>query len=374
MNPISRLAGLLLEDMPRYRSHRTALPRFLTHTVTFTCNARCIMCDCWKKDSPDDLTLDEIENIYAQLPPMDAVRLTGGEPFVRPDLTQIHDLALHYLRPMAIHITTNGFLTRRILDLCERRRREVPLYVLVSVDGLEEKHNQVRGRDTAWDGITKTLEALAPRRKELNIRLAINQTIVDAEGVEHYRLLRQHFAPLGILHNAVLAYDASATYSLEDEVELAPSEIGQFTTFGEFTRDHFQALLAEVESELPDLPWPERIARRYYWRGIAARMLPDGVEAGSAEALAAKSRVPNPPCVALNAHLRLFPNGDVPTCQFNTKKAGSLRHQTFEEMWFGTRAENQRDWVRKCPGCWAECEVLPSAIYTGELAKSAFAR
>jgi MoaA/NifB/PqqE/SkfB family radical SAM enzyme len=179
MNPVARLAGFLLDDLPNYRRHRTGQPRFLTHTVTFTCNARCIMCDSWKKESPDDLTLEEIERIYSQLPPMDAVRLTGGEPFVRGDLCEIHDSAVRLLQPLAVHITTNGFLTKRIVDLVERRRREVPLYVLVSVDGLEEKHNHVRGRDTAWDSIVKTLDVLAPRRKELNLRLAINQTIVD---------------------------------------------------------------------------------------------------------------------------------------------------------------------------------------------------
>ena len=31
--------------------------------------------------------------------------------------------------------------------------------------------------------------------------------------------------------------------------------------------------------------------------------------------------------------------------------------------------EKQRNWLYKCPGCWAECEVLPSAIYTGDLLK-----
>lgn len=361
MNPVTRLASLLLDDLPRYRNHRATLPRFLTHTVTFTCNARCIMCDSWKKESPDDLSLEEIERIYQELPVMDAVRLTGGEPFVRSDLLQITELAQIHLRPLAVHITTNGFLTKRIIDLCERRSKMIPLYVLVSVDGLEQKHNHVRGRDTAWDSVVKTLEALAPRAGELNIRLAINQTIVDGEGVEHYRLLRERFAPLGIVHNAVLAYDASATYSLEEEVELAPQEIGQFSTFGDFTESHFEALLQEVEQELPELPWPERVARRYYWKGIEARLMARGDSQQS---------VPNPPCVALNAHMRLFPNGDIPTCQFNTKKIGNLREQSFENLWFGDRGETQRQWVAKCPGCWAECEVLPSAIYTGELAKS----
>jgi MoaA/NifB/PqqE/SkfB family radical SAM enzyme len=71
--------------------------------------------------------------------------------------------------------------------------------------------------------------------------------------------------------------------------------------------------------------------------------------------------------VALGAHLRLFPNGDVPTCQFNTRRVGNLATQPFAELWNSDEAAKQRSWVRKCPGCWAECEVLPSAIYSGDL-------
>jgi MoaA/NifB/PqqE/SkfB family radical SAM enzyme len=73
--------------------------------------------------------------------------------------------------------------------------------------------------------------------------------------------------------------------------------------------------------------------------------------------------------VALNAHLRIFPNGDVPTCQFNSKTIGNLREQPFQEIWSSLAANEQRAWVKKCPGCWAECEVLPSAIYTLDLLK-----
>jgi MoaA/NifB/PqqE/SkfB family radical SAM enzyme len=67
--------------------------------------------------------------------------------------------------------------------------------------------------------------------------------------------------------------------------------------------------------------------------------------------------------------MRLYPNGDIPVCQFNSKRVGNLRKQSFQEIWFGENKEieKQREWVRKCPGCWAECEILPSAIYTGDL-------
>ncbi|MDE0041211.1 MAG: SPASM domain-containing protein [Candidatus Poribacteria bacterium] len=74
--------------------------------------------------------------------------------------------------------------------------------------------------------------------------------------------------------------------------------------------------------------------------------------------------MPNPKCVALNSHVRLLPDGRVPTCQFNTTSVGNLREENFADLWSNERIRKQRGWVNKCPGCWAECEVLPSAIYT----------
>jgi len=353
-----RAAGFLASIL-RNRRRTAGDPRFLTYTVTFACNARCIMCDSWKKPSQDDLTLDEIEGIFRQLPRMDVVRLTGGEPFARQDLGDIARLTEDLLKPVCLHVTSNGFLTDRIVRFCEERKRNTPLLMLLSVDGMKEKHNHVRGHESAWDSVMKTLKALAPRRKELNLKLAVNQTIVDAEGADHHVRLRDMMRPRGIPVHFVMAYDASATYSLQDEVDVAPKEIGQFTTFGtDFTDETLRELLDEARDGLAGLPLQDRIAKRYYLRGIRNRLL--------------KSEgTPNPSCVALNAHLRIFPNGDVPTCQFNSMKTGNLRQQSFREIWSGEheRMRTQRDWVRKCPGCWAECEILPNAIYTGDICR-----
>lgn len=355
-NALTRLPEFI-GDVIRNRRRIDSPPRLLTYTVTFRCNARCIMCDSWKMSGEGDLSVDEIDGIFKQLNRMQAVRLTGGEPFVRKDLFEIVGLVERRLKPLGLHITTNGFLTDRIVDLCERRSKRTPLQLLVSLDGVGEKHNTIRGSSLAWKTAFATLEALAPRRRELNLDLAVNQTIVDREGVEHYKLLREKLAPLGVRHQAVMAYDASATYKLEREVDVAPRQIGQFSTFGEFSDDDFRELFREMESDIKKLPWWARLAKQYYLEGIRQRLLPTGHE----EAWL------NPTCVALNSHLRIFPNGDVPTCQFNSKTIGNLRDQSFEEVWKGVRAAEQRRWVRQCVGCWAECEVLPSAIYTLDL-------
>lgn len=350
---LSRLAGFVQSVI---RNHRGQLnwPRFLTYTVTFGCNARCIMCDSWKKPNNDDLSLDEIQQIFPQLPQMDAVRLTGGEPFARKDLVEIADIVTRHLKPLCLHVTTNGFLTDRIVEFCEKRPRHPPLELLISIDGVGDKHNQIRGHSRAYDLCLETIRALANRRHELRLKIAVNQTIVDAEGAQHYARLREVLRPFGIKNQIVMAYDVSATYSIDQDVEVAPREAGQFSTFGSFSHEEIGDLLDEAEADLDQFSMLQRMAKAYYLRGIRNRLLNQRGE-------------PNPKCVALNSHLRIFPNGDIPTCQFNSKIVGNLRRQSFQEIWTGVKSESQRKWVRRCPGCWAECEVLPNAVYSGDL-------
>jgi MoaA/NifB/PqqE/SkfB family radical SAM enzyme len=342
----------------RRRKNLPDLPRFLTYTVTFRCNARCVMCDSWKKSSNDELSIQEVDRIFSQLPEMDAVRLTGGEPFLRSDLLEIMDSAQDKLNPFLLHITTNGLLTERIVRFCEQREKRRPLQLLVSIDGLEDAHDRIRGCSGAWDKAVRTIRELAPRRKDLNLRIAVNQTIVDAEGIAEYRRLHDLFGLYDIRVHAVLAYDGSAIYSSRYVINVAPTAEGEFMPFGSFRPLQLGTLLAEQDNDISDFPLVERIAKRYYWSGIQNRLLAD-------------NGYPDPRCVALNAHLRLFPDGRVPTCQFNTESVGNLRHSKFKDVWFGSLIAKQRSWVSQCPGCWAECEVIPNAVYSGDFLKFA---
>lgn len=333
---------------------RAVRPRFLTYVVTFACNARCVMCGSWKRGREGELSTEEIDRVLSGLPPMDVVRLTGGEPFLRPDLTEIAALVERHLSPALIHVTTNGLRPDAVVEFCERRPRTTPLELLVSIDGIGAKHDAVRGREGAFARALETVRLLAPRQDELAVHLAVNQTVVDDEGLRQYRLLREVLAGLGVRNAVVVANDQTATYGEAGEVDVAPTEAATLQTFGPLAREALRDLLDEVTADLAGYPFAERVAKGYYTRGARRRLLD-----GKAD--------PSPPCAALGAHLRLYPDGTVPTCHLNSTRVGDLRRQTFSDLWSGVRCEKQRRWVRACPGCWAECEVLPSALYSGAL-------
>lgn len=100
------------------------------------------------------------------------------------------------------------------------------------------------------------------------------------------------------------------------------------------------------------------LAKRYYLRGLAARLRGD------------RDARPRPRCVALRSHLRLLPDGGVPVCQFNGERVGRLPHQRVKDLWAGEPARAARAWVDACPGCWAECEVVPNALYSGDILRA----
>ena len=84
-----------------------------TVIVTYRCNARCNMCDCFKDSTrPDEeITLEDIK----KLPEMAFTNITGGEPFIRQDIPDI--VRELYKKFDRIVISANGYFTNRIIAL-----------------------------------------------------------------------------------------------------------------------------------------------------------------------------------------------------------------------------------------------------------------
>lgn len=174
-----------------------------TVIVTYRCNARCNMCNRYKKPSKpeEELTIETIK----KLPPMYFTNITCGEPFIREDLADI--VRELYKKSDRIVISTNGFFTDRIIKLCE----EFPkVGIRISIEGLEDTNNKIRGLD---DGFNKGYTTLKKLVEMKHPDVGFGMTVQDANAkdlVELYRLsneMNMEFATAS-LHNSFYFVEA----------------------------------------------------------------------------------------------------------------------------------------------------------------------
>ena len=124
-----------------------------TVIVTYRCNARCSMCNRYKAPSKPEEEIS-IETIK-KLPKMYFTNITGGEPFIRTDLKDI--VRELYKKSDRIVISTNGFFTDRIVELC----KEFPqIGIRISIEGLEQTNNEIRGLEDGFNRGYTTLKKL----------------------------------------------------------------------------------------------------------------------------------------------------------------------------------------------------------------------
>jgi MoaA/NifB/PqqE/SkfB family radical SAM enzyme len=192
------------------------------------------------------------------------------------------------------------------------------------------------------------------------VRVSVNHKVISERSLDDNAAIRRAVEPLGVDVHSVLAYSDSAMYSIKLRGKRAEHLIMR-NGYPLHTALQGADVIGFVERELvaaERLRLRERVGKRYYLRGLLARLRAD------------TDPKPHPRCVALRSHLRLLPDGRVPVCQFNTETVGNLSTDAFADVWRSPQADSAREWVDACPGCWAECEVIPSAIYTADIVRS----
>ncbi len=114
-------------------------------TVTRSCNLKCVHCYAHARDEifAGELSTEEGKAVLDDLAAFGSpvVLFSGGEPLVRPDLTELAEYAVG--KGMRAVISTNGTLiTSRIAG----KLKKIGLsYVGISLDGMEEVNDRFRG-------------------------------------------------------------------------------------------------------------------------------------------------------------------------------------------------------------------------------------
>ena len=141
------------------------IPSYLILYVNNKCQLRCDMCFYWDSmQVPNtELTLNEIINISKGFPNLLQLTLTGGEPSLRKDLAKIPGIFAKYSNLAKCTIVTNGMLYKRIANYVEEMVTEnkyVDFRIAVSVDGIGELHDNIRGVKGSYANLIKTLDLL----------------------------------------------------------------------------------------------------------------------------------------------------------------------------------------------------------------------
>lgn len=155
-------------------------------SLTNRCNLRCKMCDIPREPSrrEDELTTSQIKDIILQIKNMGIKHLivSGGEPFLREDLFEILEFVKANNIEM-VDIITNGLLLNS--DSIQKLIRLKLNHITISLDGLGETNNEIRGKGVFGE-VEKSLDELnyyKSKYKSSTPTVGINFTIMS-ENIE----------------------------------------------------------------------------------------------------------------------------------------------------------------------------------------------
>jgi len=166
-----------------YSLFRKNNPLFgLFFQVTNKCNAKCLMCFNWKKinRTNDELSFDQIRKFTKTIGYLPNLVLGGGEPFLRNDLVEICQIFSRNNGVRKIAIPTNCLSTDKIIDLTEKilKSCQVKLKIVLSLDGVREVHDNIRGINGIFNKVLETYKSLDQLRKKYpQLQISINTTI-----------------------------------------------------------------------------------------------------------------------------------------------------------------------------------------------------
>jgi MoaA/NifB/PqqE/SkfB family radical SAM enzyme len=295
--------------------------------VTYRCDARCQMCNIWQIEPQEFLSVDD----YAKVPStLRDINISGGEAFMRKDLVDIVKAVHDKCSGPRIVISTNGFREEQIVSKMENLRKHIPnIGIGVSLDGIGEVHNKIRGIKKAYDKALGTLKALKEREFK-NVRIGF--TAMD-DNVGEMKKVYDLATSMGFQFTMAVAQNSEIYFSTQENQGVKNGELAD-------------ALGYVIKKELLSYH-PKRWMRAYY-------------EQGSLVFNEEGRRILK--CSAGIDFFYLAPEGVVYPCLTVPSEMGDLKEKTFEEIWESGRADEVRREIDGCEKCWMICTARSALV------------
>ena len=296
-------------------------PSDVAIAITSRCNARCSMCSVWQSDLPDRLVPAHIAKLPSSLR---TVNLTGGEPFLHPQLPDFVSAVRNHLPKAVTTISTNGLLSDCIdqmgPDLFIRDRR---LRIAVSIDGLADTHDRIRGLPGAFERAIRTVESLK-RIGFPGLRLAMTLSEANSDQLLAVADLAQQFN----LELSLVPAHASPVHFLTSET----------------THPRMEILLPQLDIFVSRLL--RSVSPRQWLRAHFADRVKKYLTAS----------LPKFSCRAGRDFFFLQSDGTVYPCNVCSPGLGNIIETDFERIWLSSAADSARNNLAKCSRqCWMVC-------------------
>lgn len=288
-------------------------PKWVVFALTDRCNSRCRHCNIWQME-PDKnpLSAEEVERAFGDPLFREAkyIQISGGEPTLRADLEDVI-LRIHKVLPLAIiQLSTNGLLPERAVKVVKNViSKGVHLYVGVSLDGIGEEHDRIRGVPGNFEKTDRLLRELAELRDSCSGSLHVSVGIVVSD------LTLKSLVPV-------------RDYARKLNIDLTEAWYNECEFYGNVGGHTISADLTYAIKTQPPSPLKELWLRHLKGKSIKF------------------------PCFAMCTFCVLKCNGDIVPClNFFEVPAGNVREQTPTEIWQSARMEEVRNMVKNCSGC-----------------------
>jgi len=194
--------------------------RYLEFQITDRCNLRCRHCYIGE-GLYQDLPIEKILRVLKEFEEIQGLRLllSGGEPLLHPHFWEINEILREY--PFRSVLLSNGTLINKTTS--EKLRVHE---VQVSLDGMKEGHESIRGEGT----FEKTLQAI-DHLQEANLRVSI-ATMIHRKNLKEFDKLASliQFKNIGEW-NVDIPCIAGRMVENKD-IWVSPSEAGTYFQYG----------------------------------------------------------------------------------------------------------------------------------------------
>jgi radical SAM protein with 4Fe4S-binding SPASM domain len=261
-------------------------------------------------------------SVYKKLPPsLEMVDITGGEPFLRPDIPQIVQTIRATCPKARILITTNGFLPIKIQKyISEILKADPAIAFRVSLDGWGDMHEKIRRVPKAFTLVQKTIYILKKAGvKDVGLTFTLMQinkqdlrTVFDYCRKEHLSF------SLNTVHNSPIYYGTG-----KSSLQAKSADV----------KDDFNYIVRKQLLSLSPKSWTKAWFNHYSYYYMIHHRRPL-------------------PCGAGENFFYMDPFANIFMCQIKNWPIGNLRHQSFDHIWSSKPKSNFLSKAHHCNDCW----------------------